>query len=158
MRVFRTTVASHATGFESRMSPCGQLQPHQGWEMSSAGEGRKGKAKGESPREFTLRQKSVAASGKVFARFEGDDASPFDFDLVTGLGISAHSGLPVNILESPEPHQGHPAVPLFEPFLDSIQRGFKGGFCSGFRNAGILGDLLDQFILGHWFSFHGGLV
>ena len=68
---------------------------------------------------FTLLQKRYGWLWKVLAGLEGDGVPAFDFDLFAGLGISAHTGFPINLFESTKSDQSNPAVLFLEPFLDT---------------------------------------
>ena len=85
---------------------------------------------------------------KILARLERNNATTFDFDLFSSLGIATHPSFPINVSKGPESDQGDLAVPFLESFLDAIKRGIKYRFCGGFRDVGIFGDFLDKFSFG----------
>ena len=62
---------------------------------------------------------------KVLTRLERYHAFPLNLDLFTGLGITAHPSFTINVSKGPKSHQGYPAVPFFETFLDAIESGIK---------------------------------
>ncbi len=50
---------------------------------------------------------------QVLAGFESDGVPALDFDLFTGLGVTPHAGLAIDLLEGSEAHQGYTAVAFF---------------------------------------------
>ena len=55
---------------------------------------------------------AVDALLQILSGLEGNDILSLDLDLLTRLGIKAHSGLPVFVLKRTEPDQGNSAVPF----------------------------------------------